>query len=83
MSYTINLSPVDVQKRSNSLELAIAVGLLIVTKQLNCEHSLCFLGSLSLDGAIEPVRQILPLIHFYNDPTIIYVIPEDNVDDIK
>ena len=33
MAYTINLSPIDVQKKSTSLELAIAVGLLTITNQ--------------------------------------------------
>mgnify|MGYP001421211739 FL=1 len=43
MAYTINLSPVDVQKKSNSLELAIAVGFLCITKQFNSSNQYCFL----------------------------------------
>ena len=83
MAYTINLSPVDVQKRSNSLELAIAVGLLTVTKQISIDSSYCFLGALSLDGAIEPVRHMLPLIHFYDRSDITFVIPKKNIADIS
>ena len=81
-AYTINLSPVDVQKKSNSLELAIAVGFLSITKQFNPSNHYCFLGSLSLDGSVEPIRQLLPLIHFY-ERSVTFIISKKNVSDIQ
>lgn len=82
MAYTINLSPIDVQKKSTSLELAIAVGLLTITNQFATTEDYCFLGSLSLNGTIEPIRHILPIIHFYGSSPI-FVISEKNIPDIQ
>ena len=82
MAYTINLSPIDIQKKSTSLELAIAVGLLTVTQQFSSTENYCFLGSLSLDGSVVPIRNILPLIHFYQSD-ITFVIPKENETDIQ
>ena len=75
MAYTINLAPIDISKKSPCVELAIAVGLLVITKQVILKETYCFIGSLSLNGSIEPVRLILPMIHLYEETTI-FVIPK-------
>ncbi len=82
MAYTINLAPIDISKKSPCVELAIAVGLLVITKQVILKETYCFIGSLSLNGSIEPVRLILPMIHLYEETTI-FVIPKKNVTDIS
>lgn len=59
----INLAPADVRKTSSHLELGIAVGILkhygLVTKNTN---DTLFLGELSLDGTIKPIRGALSLV---------------------
>ena len=82
MAYTINLAPIDISKKSPCLELAITVGLLVITNQISIKKKYCFLGSLSLNGAIEPIRSILPIIYFYKND-VIFVIPKKNCSEIK
>ncbi len=57
----INLSPADIPKDSTSLDLAMAVALLLKTKQINEDKisGTMFLGELSLDGSLNPVRGII------------------------
>ena len=54
---TINLSPADVKKEGPSFDLAIALGILAATHQINTNHlnEYAILGELSLDGRIQPV----------------------------
>ena len=83
MAYTINLAPSDVAKRSVSLELAMCVALLTITQHMPPTPNYCFMAGLSLDGSIEPVRQLLPLIHFYpNKADTIFIISKQNIADI-
>jgi len=83
MAYVINLTPTDVMKRNTSLELAMCVALLEVTQQLTIPNDLCFIGSLSLDGRILPVRHILPMVHhFPNRRNTTFVVSHENVADL-
>lgn len=82
MNYTINLSPVDLKKQSNSLELAIAVAYLSVTSQIPTHPHICYLGALALDGRLEPIRHILPIINYYYKKDSVFVIPKKNLEDI-
>ena len=55
---TINLQPSEIKKSGTSLDLAMAVAILIATKQLDpriVEDKL-FVGELGLDGSVCPVR---------------------------
>jgi magnesium chelatase family protein len=60
---TVNLSPADVRKAGASFDLPIALGVLaasgIVRRRL--VDDLVLLGELSLDGAIQPARGVLPI----------------------
>src|SRR3989338_7474004 len=49
---TINLSPADVKKEGPSFDLAIALGILAATQQINADslREFAVLGELSLDG---------------------------------
>ena len=60
---TINLSPADIKKEGPSYDLAIALGILASTDQINSKHlnEYGILGELSLDGHIQPVRGTLPV----------------------
>lgn len=57
---TIGLSPADVPKSGTSLDLPIAIGLLLATGQVApLQEPAAFLGELGLDGAIRPVSGAL------------------------
>ncbi len=58
---TINLSPADVKKEGSGFDLPIAAGLLRAADYLTDEHlrGRIFLGELSLDGSIAPIRGAL------------------------
>lgn len=61
---TINLSPGYTRKDGTHFDLPIALGLLAVSSQippLDNEQTLC-LGELSLDGRINGVRGVLPML---------------------
>lgn len=58
---TINLSPADIAKDSTSLDLAMAIAVLVQSHQLKARalDRTIFLGELSLDGSLNPVRGLI------------------------
>ena len=62
---TVNLAPAELRKKGSGFDLAIAIGVLIASKQINVttEDSL-FLGELSLDGRVRYVSGVLPTAIF-------------------
>ncbi len=61
---TINLAPADTKKEGSHFDLAIAVGILIANEEIqsNIYKDYIILGELSLDGSINSIRGVLPLI---------------------
>jgi len=61
---TVNLAPGDLRKSGASLDLAIAVAVLTALGHFerSIDSGLQFCGELSLDGALLPVRGLLPLL---------------------
>ncbi len=59
---TISLTPSDIKKDGTGFDLAIALGILAASEQINPQwlKNYCFLGELSLDGSLRPVRGVLP-----------------------
>lgn len=59
----VNLAPADLKKQGSTFELAIAVGMLKLYKEItvNTDKTM-FFGELSLDGDIKAVRGALPLV---------------------
>ena len=59
----INLSPADLPKDAASLDLPIALGLLISDEQIlpNPEVDAVYVGELALDGSLRPVRGVLSM----------------------
>ncbi len=55
---TINLAPADTKKEGPSFDLAIALGILAATEQINATNleDYLFLGELSLDGTLQPIN---------------------------
>ena len=60
---TINLAPADIKKEGSSFDLPIAIGILTATGQVSTNrlHEYAFVGELSLDGGVRPVRGALPI----------------------
>lgn len=60
---TVSLAPADIKKEGPFFDLAIALGILAATKQINKDKlkDFIFLGELSLDGNLRPIRGSLPL----------------------
>ena len=61
---TINLAPADVKKEGSHFDLAIALGILIASEAAECKDykDYIVLGELSLDGSINHVKGVMPLI---------------------
>ncbi|HEX4086683.1 MAG TPA: YifB family Mg chelatase-like AAA ATPase [Chthoniobacteraceae bacterium] len=60
---TVNLAPADVKKEGPSFDLPIAVGMIAAAqeKELNGIADYCILGELALNGAVRPVKGVLPV----------------------
>jgi len=64
---TVNLAPADIKKEGTVFDLPIALGILhaaeIIILEKEFLHETLFLGELSLDGSIKPVKGVLPIAH--------------------
>ncbi len=60
---TVNLSPADVRKEGSGFDLPIAIGMLNALEMLEDEHvkGRVFVGELSLDGTLTPIRGTLSI----------------------
>ncbi|MGE5435777.1 MAG: magnesium chelatase domain-containing protein, partial [Syntrophothermus sp.] len=60
---TINLAPADIKKEGSSFDLPIAIGLLASCELIESElfSETVFLGELSLDGKLRPIKGALPI----------------------
>jgi len=60
---TVNLAPADMKKEGSGFDLPIALGLLAGMQELEAEHldDYLFLGELSLDGLLRPVKGALSI----------------------
>jgi len=96
---TVNLSPADIRKDGSYFDLPIATGLLIASGQLQPNRQLILsaqttnfqnhpplpfmIGELALDGRLNPVNGVLPLVLFARSHGFKSVIlPRDNVSEI-
>ena len=59
----VNLAPADLRKEGAAFDLPIAVGILAATERVAPASvaDTLFVGELSLDGSVKPVRGILPI----------------------
>src|SRR4030081_1953691 len=60
---TVNLAPADIKKEGPSFDLPIALGMIAVTEEIDCApfENFSFVGELALDGAVRPVKGVLPV----------------------
>ncbi len=80
---SINLAPADIPKDSSSLDLGIAVAILINSKQLKNlpPTNTAVIGELGLDGSIRPVRGVIGKILCGKQHGIdTFIIPNGNLD---
>lgn len=78
---TVNLAPSNIKKEGASFDLAIALGILAATQQINPEtlKDYAFLGELSLDGQLRPVHGVLAIsLNMANFSLKNIVLPEEN-----
>jgi magnesium chelatase family protein len=79
---TINLAPADRKKDGTGFDLPIALGVLVATGQLHpeCVADIAAIGELALDGAIRPVRGVLPVARqVARDRGTTLIVPRGNV----
>lgn len=77
---TMNLAPADKRKEGPIYDLPLLIALLKATNQLNIPtDSSAFIGELSLNGEVRPVRGILPMtIHAKKQGFKSIYVPKDN-----
>lgn len=83
---TINLSPADIKKEGAVFDLAIAVSIIHATKQLKTDalHKTLLLGELALDGKLNPVQGVLPMvISALRDGIKKVILPEKNAKEVE
>ncbi len=79
---TVNLAPADVKKEGSGFDLAIALGILGTTGVLlkTDLHNCLFLGELSLDGGLRPIKGALSIAAMARQKGIgRVVLPAENV----
>jgi len=77
----ISLAPAELKKEGPSFDLAIALSYLLANDEIEFEpEKKLFLGELSLDGKLRPIRGVLPIARFakQNNFKELYV-PMENV----
>ena len=78
---TVNLSPADLRKEGSALDLPLAIGMLVSTGEINVDQveRYVFVGELSLDGLLKPVRGVLSIaMSLPRNSENILVIPRAN-----
>ncbi len=74
---TVNLAPADVKKEGAFLDLAIALGVLGVSKIVEPIDAIV-LGEIGLDGTIKKVKGVLPTLLEFSKYEKVFIIPYEN-----
>lgn len=76
----VNLAPADLRKEGSGFDLPIAVGILAAMERVDAATvgGTMFVGELSLDGTLKPVRGILPLALRARSEGLRLVLPAAN-----
>jgi magnesium chelatase family protein len=78
---TMNMAPANIKKEGSSFDLAIALGIMASTGNINLSavKNSMFIGELSLDGEVKPVKGVLPMaICAYQNGIRYLFLPEAN-----
>jgi magnesium chelatase family protein len=78
---TVNLVPTGLPKAGSALDLPIAVAIAATGIELDAERlaGTLFLGELGLDGALHPVRGVLPMLGAPRGGLACAVVPRSNL----
>lgn len=78
---TVNLSPADLRKEGTSLDLPLAIGMLIASEEIQAKEPerFVFLGELSLDGRVKAVHGVLSVAMSLSKERDVLVVPRENV----
>ncbi|SES67094.1 magnesium chelatase family protein [Natronincola peptidivorans] len=83
---TVNLSPADTKKEGTHFDLPIALGVLAASGQIKLQDfsGVVVLGELSLDGKVNPVNGVLPmLLEMYSRGFTKVILPLGNIEEAK
>ncbi|NLJ41042.1 MAG: YifB family Mg chelatase-like AAA ATPase [Clostridiales bacterium] len=77
---TVNLAPADTKKEGPAFDLAIAMGILAATDQIQIDKDFdpLYLGELSLDGTLRPINGVLPMLLSVRELHKKVVLPKSN-----
>ncbi len=79
---TVNLVPANIPKEGSHFDLPIALGIIMLGRENLELNDTAFLGEVSLDGKINPVRGVLPLVISLRQAGIRnIVLPEENAEE--
>lgn len=80
---TINLAPADLPKEGGRFDLPIALGILAASGQIPGESlkDLECMGELSLDGALRPLKGVLPAVLAARAAGRSLLLPQDNAEE--
>jgi len=84
---TINLAPADIKKEGSTFDLAMALGVLAASRQINIAmdtQDLIVVGELSLDGYVRAIRGIIAILEMSKQTGIKNIIlPYENFHEAK
>ena len=78
----VNMAPADVKKEGSGFDLPIAIGILLSLETIQVDNieRYMFVGELSLDGSIQPIKGMLPIAIKAREMGYEGLfVPEDNV----
>ena len=80
----VNLAPADLKKEGSSLDLPIAIAILVATEQVEADSvgRYVMAGELSLDGTVKPIKGALPMaIEALNKGFKGMILPRENAEE--
>ncbi len=81
---TVNLAPASIKKEGAVFDLSIALGILLASSQITYAsiEEFVFMGELSLNGELRPVKGILPIIlEAMNNGIKDFIVPYENINE--
>lgn len=81
---TVNLSPADIRKEGTAFDLPVAIAILTAFGYIHDEnlHNTLIIGELSLNGNINKVNGVLPLVYAAKQEGFLRcIVPKDNADE--
>src|SRR5690554_3629732 len=61
---TVNMAPADIRKEGSTFDLPIGIGIMAASEQVKTDAlaDYILLGELSLDGSLQPMKGVLPIV---------------------